>query len=98
MVSKGQVAQKGTRQMKLSFSQTILEPSGMRLVFVAIEGAAALADGKVSGVGVVGGVGSDSTLDSEGDRHSSSMSFVIDDKDSDPSVFVFLSASVSVLT
>lgn len=97
MVSKGQVAQKGTRQIKLAFSQTILDPSGV----VAAD--TVFVDGKVVDVGVVGGVGSDPASGPvpavcEEVRVSSMPVAVGDNGSADPSAFAFLSASVSVLT
>lgn len=97
MVSKGQVAQKGTKHIKLAFSQTILDPSGVvaeGIVFV---------EGKVVDVGVVGGVGSDPPSDPvpavcKEVRVSFMPDAVGDNESADPSAFAFLSASVSVLT
>lgn len=98
MVSKGQVAQKGTKQIKLAFSQTILDPSG-----VVAEGAV-FVDGKVVDVGVVGGVGSDPAsgpvpaVCEEVQVSFVPVAAVGDNESADPSAFAFLSASVSVLT
>lgn len=103
MVSKGQVAQKGTRQMKLSFSQTILDPSGVVLDTVAAEEGTVFVDGKVVDVGVVGGVGSDPASGPVPvvgkEEWAAFMPLAIDGNTAvDPCALAFLSASVSVLT
>lgn len=103
MVSKGHVAQKGTRQMKLAFWQTILDPSGVVFVAVVVDKGTVFVDGKVVDVGVVGGVGSDAAsgpVPVVGEEECASFTpFAIDgNKDAEPSAFAFLSASVSVLT